>query len=174
MTNHINQIKEVLMACLEAELKPIGAIQLVGERCRVFLESLDTNKDVNAIMEADRTGIRPVRTFYLKDFPGLESETSFGVPLEIVVTRSKIRVPSLVTRCVAYLNDLLPTGKENEQDQLNLWISSGSGVNLEAVHPLRTFLNLNPNPSRKSLMNFTPEVIGMIIQLYIRYRQQLN
>ena len=63
MVGHIDQIKIFLLQALEAERLPLKAIQTINENCQVFLESLDAEKSVKAIMERDRTGIKPSNRF---------------------------------------------------------------------------------------------------------------
>lgn len=168
MTEHIKTIKESLKSALEIECQPLAAIKTLTNRLSVFLESLNPEKDVAAIAENDKTGFKPVSTFVPKSFPIDPFNVLFGVSLDELESKKKSRVPALISKGIAYLNDTFQQSNNDNSirsSHLDIWISQSA--NLNAIHTLRSLLNSSPTVTRRILRKFPPETIVGAIKLFL-------
>ncbi|KAJ3335330.1 hypothetical protein HDU91_002230, partial [Kappamyces sp. JEL0680] len=158
MCEHIRIIKETLTTALEIEKNPLEAIKTLGDRLAVFLESLDPVKDVQAIVENEKTGYKHVPTFVAKVFPTADTPFQiFGRPLEDTASSTKLRVPALITKATAYLLDTYAVNPDPKSpSHLDIWLSPIG--NFGSIHSLRSSVN-GVKINRRCLRKFPPETI---------------
>jgi hypothetical protein len=97
--------------------RPLEAVKNLENRLGVFLESLDPTKELKTIIENERTGVRPVPTFVpLQLLPNIPAPV-LGVELEVYAARTNSKVPPIIRKCVAYLEDLFAPVTEMEQSK---------------------------------------------------------
>jgi hypothetical protein len=105
LTEHIQLIKDTLSACIEFEKIPLQSINTIGDRLSVFLESLDPEKELLTVSDNERTGVRPVPTFVPIQLLPNAPMVAFGVSLEEYTTKTNTRIPPILKKCIAYLED---------------------------------------------------------------------
>lgn len=124
LTEHIKLIKDTLSGCLAFEKIPVETIKALEDRLGVFFESLDPDRELKSIIENERTGMRPVPTFVpLQLLPNTPAPI-FGVPLEVYAARTNSKVPPIIRKCIAYLEDtfaIAETHTVSNNTQLDIW-----------------------------------------------------
>lgn len=168
MTEHIRTVRESLKSALEIDSQPMAAIKTLTTRLSVFLESLNPERDVAAIAENDKTGFKPVSTFVAKSFPIDPSNAFFGVSLDALESKTKARVPAIISKGIDYLNDTFQqsaTDHNGRSSHLDIWINQST--NLNAIHSLRSVLNSSPTVTRRILRKYPPETIVGAIKLFL-------
>ncbi|KAI8893329.1 Rho GTPase activation protein [Globomyces pollinis-pini] len=164
---HIRLIKDTLLSMVDVEKISVVAIKQLEDQLGAFLESLDASKEVKAIPETERTGLRPPTVFVPKRFPSTEESRVFGVPLEIHTAALKLRVPPIIRKCLSYLDDTFALNSSDptkRSSHLDAWLEPN--INLAAIHSLRQALN-SGTCSRKDLRKFPPEVIVGVVKQYL-------
>nr|KAJ3422028.1 hypothetical protein HK105_001474 [Polyrhizophydium stewartii] len=170
MLERIRTIKDVLVMCVEFERTPTHAIRVVQERLMVFLETLEPEKEIQVLVERDRTGVRMSAPHLFRDFRKGPSNAVFGLSLDALSARTGVRVPSLLRKCLAYTVDVYAAAAElsqnsaNKHPELDAWLEPA--VNLSTILSLRNQLN-SGKVKRSVLRRYPPEIIIGVVKLYL-------
>jgi hypothetical protein len=169
LTEHIQLIKDTLSACIEFEQIPLNSINTIGDRLSVFLETLDPEKELKTVEDNERTGVRPVPTFVPAQLLPNGPTFVFGVSLEEYTNKTHSRIPYILKKCIAYLEDtyaIAPTelSRSPKSNHLDAWLEPNT--NLHSVHQLRQMIN-SGSFGRRELRKFPPEIIVGVMKQYL-------
>jgi hypothetical protein len=168
-SDYIKITKDTIAACVNLDLLPMDSLKSIHKHLSVYLETLDPNREVAAIYETEKIGVKPVPTFIPKRPFSEEPLAVFGTPLQEYASYCKSSVPPIIRNCINYLNDTfelqqLHSVKATNNLQLDCWLETYS--NLNAVFSLRDLLN-SGNCKRSFLRKFPPEVIVGVLKQYL-------
>eukprot|EP00842_Homolaphlyctis_polyrhiza_P004470 jgi/Hompol1/5023/HPOL_004128-RA len=172
LLERIRTVKDVLLTCIELEKAPSIAIRSIQDRVIVFLETLEPEKEIQVLVERDRTGVRPVPPILFRAYGSRHSENIFGLSLDALTAQTGFRVPSLLRKCIKYVSDVFEqAANESEKPgitaqtlQLDAWLAPIS--NLEVAYALRNSLD-SGKIRRKVLRKYSPETIVGVIKMYL-------
>lgn len=68
--DHFKNMKETLQACMQLEALPNRAIKDLATNVSNFIEFIDPEKELNKIVEIEKTGFQPLQTLCYRSFSG--------------------------------------------------------------------------------------------------------
>ena len=165
LTEHITMIRETLLQMLTFDESNIQAVQKSIENVKVYLETIDSKRELKSITEKHKTGIFPVPTFVPETFG--EHTRIFGIALESHCEHLNVKVPPFIRLAIQHLQKIYDKdniNKEELPDQLDLWMSEK--IDLKLVNAFRT--ELNQNRAKKRLFDqWPPSTIVGALKLYL-------
>ncbi|KAI8929476.1 hypothetical protein BC831DRAFT_443776 [Entophlyctis helioformis] len=168
----LRTVKDALVSCVEVEKVPVPVIRSIQERVLVFLETLDADKEIQLLVERDRTGVRPTMPHVFVDFHKGPSQAIYGIELDLLSSRTGCRVPPLMRKCLKYVGDVyteqVKESKKSEPTakmlELDAWLQPID--ELGTMHLLRNELNTG-FVRRKTLRKYPPEIIIGAMKVFL-------
>lgn len=120
MRSRVGLVKLCVSKALALETSHFSMREGLVGRVQVFLESLDPEKELQVVMEGDRTGAMRLKPFvYLNVYQG-PMDTIFGVSLDALAAKSKRKVPQVLTKCLDYCSYYFST-QIGVGSQMDVW-----------------------------------------------------
>ncbi|TPX71227.1 hypothetical protein SpCBS45565_g01234 [Spizellomyces sp. 'palustris'] len=165
-TRRMEIFKESLLGLNNAEKSIIAGTRNVCERNQVYLETLSPAKEIEIMIESQRTGnVRLPPAVYHNYYGNSYRDPVFGVSLEDYAASRGRKVPLLVKKCLRAIEDTRQGATERgEGPEVDLWLEPNS--NIPALHALRTDLN-NSKASLKYLRRLPTSLIIGALKLYL-------
>ncbi|KAJ3299874.1 hypothetical protein HK104_006422 [Borealophlyctis nickersoniae] len=160
-TGKIALFKECMIGLNDAQKSVAETTRVLCEQGHVYLEMLSPQKEVEHLIEKERTGnVRIPPTLYLSY--NRPHKAVFGVPLEELTASQGRRVPTLVKKCIRALEQ---GTRDSQMTELDMWLDST--MNYTAVHALRNILNEKKATVKLLRKRATLPVIVGVLKLYL-------
>lgn len=163
-SDRLKAVKAVFLDFLAAASNSLPALQSSVERLLLFQEAIHPAADLRYLVESFRTGpFTPKVTVYDNYYNSSDSQTTFGLDLELRCRGDRRKVPSIVSTVLNHMDDQYPL-LDNDEVRLNVWTVS---VSLKTTHALRKELNTGKMVDKSILKKYELPVAASILKLYL-------
>ncbi|KAG5372083.1 Rho-GTPase-activating protein 8 [Yarrowia sp. C11] len=163
-SDRLKAVKAVFLDFLAAASNSLPALQSSVERLLLFQEAIHPAADLRYLVESYRTGpFTPKVTVYDNYYNSSDSQTTFGLDLELRCRGDRRKVPSIVSTVLNHMDDQYPL-LDNDEVRLNVWTVS---VSLKTTHALRKELNTGKAVDKAILQKYELPVAASILKLYL-------
>lgn len=163
-SDRLKAVKAVFLDFLAAASNSLPALQSSVERLLLFQEAIHPAADLRFLVESFRTGpFTPKVTVYDNYYNSSDSQTTFGLDLELRCRGDRRKVPSIVSTVLNHMDDQYPL-LDNDEVRLNVWTVS---VSLKTTHALRKELNTGKAVDKSILSKYELPVAASILKLYL-------
>ncbi|CAO3636223.1 unnamed protein product [Cunninghamella echinulata] len=160
----IQTIKQAFISMAAAFSNTIPIYKDLYDQMMLYQETLNPEKDIQAIVEQYRIGkFCPRPILYENYFYGSVNNQLFGVPLQNVVDNEKTHIPLLLENGLSIIESALPQLHEKEQSKI--WIAP---LPLDLIHKARNDLNFTMAPiTQDMLKKYDIILLASVIRLYL-------
>lgn len=163
-SDRLKAVKAVFLDFLAAASNTVPAIQSSVERLLLFQEAIHPAADLRYLVESFRTGpFTPRVVVYDNYYNSTDTQTTFGLDLELRCRGDRRKVPSIVSTVLNHMDDQYPL-LDNDEVRLNVWTVS---VSLKTTHALRKELNTGKSIDKNILSKYELPVAASILKLYL-------
>ena len=117
----ISLLKSSFMNAVDVEKMDFDFKQGLANRIQIFLESLDAEKELQVIVEQDRTGRQRMPPIIYKQYKTGAVDTIFGVDLTELSAKLNKKVPPLIIKTLDYISKYYSTEVSVKMPQIETW-----------------------------------------------------
>ncbi|KAI9308719.1 hypothetical protein BJ944DRAFT_227507 [Cunninghamella echinulata] len=160
----IQTIKQAFISMAAAFSNTIPIYKDLYDQMMLYQETLNPEKDIQAIVEQYRIGkFCPRPILYENYFYGSVNNQLFGVPLQNVVENENTHIPLLLENGLTIIESALP--QLHVKEQIKIWIAP---LPLDLIHKARNDLNFTMAPiTQDMLKKYDVILLASVIRLYL-------